>query len=354
LKTLEPTNIEQAAEMLRDANDRGMAVVPRGAGTKHEWGNPPSRCDVVLSLAKMNRVLEHAWADLTVTVEAGCAVADLQKTLATHGQRLAADPWLPEKATVGGILSANDTGALRYRYGGLRDLIIGATLVLADGTIAKSGGKVVKNVAGYDLPKLVTGAMGTLGVIASATFRLHPLPQNAQTVTIAAGDLRSAQKIVARILDSQLVPAAVQLRHASGKHPRIDVQFEGTLAGIAAQLRTLREIAPAVESSAAVWTRAEADAKLSVLPTQIADTLEPFEGEAVMQATGIGWLRGCDSLEELRARAERSGGSLVLLKRREKMNAWGHAGDSLPVMRAVKQQFDPRGTLNPGSYLGGI
>jgi glycolate oxidase FAD binding subunit len=173
-------------------------------------------------------------------------------------------------------------------------------------------------------------------------------------VTVGTKDLGGAQKLLARILDSQMVPAAVQLRHSTGKPPSIDVQFEGTLEGIAAQLRALREMAPAAEGRGNVWERLDGDAKLSVLPTQIAETLEHVEGDAVMEATGIGWVRMASGLPELRARVERGGGSLVLMRRQAKMDAWGHAGDALPVMRAVKQQFDPRGTLNPGCFVGGI
>jgi len=161
VRIVEPQSGEEAAEILRCANEDGAAVIPRGGGTKSDWGNPPARTDVMLSTARLNRVIEHAWADLTVTVEAGCTIAELQRTLARHGQRLAVDPLWPEKATVGGVLSANDSGVLRLRYGGLRDLVIGVKLALTDGTVAQSGGKVVKNVAGYDLSKLVTGAFGT-------------------------------------------------------------------------------------------------------------------------------------------------------------------------------------------------
>src|SRR5207302_4207274 len=138
-------------------------VIPLCGCTKLSWGNPPSRASLLRSTARLNRVLEHAWADLTVTIGAGCTIQTLQQTLAQHGQCLALDPLWPEKATVGGILSTNDSGALRLRFGALRDLIIGVTIALPDGTLASSGGKVVKNVAGYDLPKLATGALGTLG-----------------------------------------------------------------------------------------------------------------------------------------------------------------------------------------------
>src|SRR3989441_12724216 len=175
---VEPGTEGELAEILRLSSEAGVVVIPRGGGTKLEWGNSPARAGLILSTARMNEIIEHAWADLTVAVQAGCTIQRLQETLAQHGQRLALDPLWPEKATVGGVLSTNDSGALRLRFGALRDLIIGVTIALPDGTLASSGGKVVKNVAGYDLPKLVTGALGTLGVITRAVFRLHPLPRN--------------------------------------------------------------------------------------------------------------------------------------------------------------------------------
>ena len=142
----DPSTERELADLLAEADRAHLGVTPKGAATKQDWGNPPSRACFYLSTAKLNRVLEHAWADMTVTVEAGCTFGVLQATLAEHGQRLTADPLWPEKATVGGMLATNDTGALRLMYGGLRDLIIGITLALPDGTLAKSGGKVVKNV----------------------------------------------------------------------------------------------------------------------------------------------------------------------------------------------------------------
>ena len=352
MKTLQPQSEQEVASILREAFSEKQAVIPSGGGTKLDWGNAPVRAEIGLSLAKLNRVTEHAWADLTVTAEAGCTIADLQRVLSQRGQRLAVDPLWPERATVGGVLSTNDTGVLRYRYGGLRDLVIGVTLALADGTLAKSGGKVVKNVAGYDLSKLVTGAMGTLGVITSATFRLHPLPKQTRTVSIPTRDLREMQIILAKILDAQLVPAALQVRTAC-ETPQIDVLFEGIEQGIAAQVEGLRRIAQVSENGADVWNRLNADAKISVLPSQIAETLEGLDGCAVIQGTGIGWVQSSD-LSRLRDKIERQGGSLALMRRRSDMDAWGKAADSWPLMRAVKQQFDPRNILNPGCFVGGI
>src|SRR5216684_873246 len=232
---VDPGTEKELAEVLRLSNEAGLAVIPRGGGTKLGWGNPPARADLILSTARLNEILEYAWADLTVSVEAGCTIQRLQETLAQHGQRLALDPLWPEKATVGGVLSANDSGALRLRFGALRDLIIGVTIALPDGTLASSGGKVVKNVAGYDLPKLVTGAFGTLGVITRAIFRLHPLPKETRTISCDAADVLEAQQAVLAIQNSKLAHSALQICFGIGTPPRVDVLFEGTEAGLATQ-----------------------------------------------------------------------------------------------------------------------
>src|SRR5215472_7971266 len=243
---LEPYTELQLADALRLANEASLVVIPRGGGTKLGWGNPPSRADIILSTARLNSVIEHAWADLTVTVEAGCTVQTLQETLAHHGQRLALDPLWPEKATVGGILSTNDSGALRLRFGALRDLIIGVTIALPDGTLASSGGKVVKNVAGYDLPKLVTGALGTLGIITRAVFRLHPLPRNTRSFSIYTACPDDAQKLVLAIQDSKLAHVALQSHFSAESTPIIDILFEGTEAGLDAQAIQMRGISGTV------------------------------------------------------------------------------------------------------------
>ena len=350
---VEPADEKETAALLRSANESGQAVIPTGGGTKLDWGNPPRQADILLSMRRQNKVIEHAWADLTVTVEAGCTVADLQRTLAQHGQRLAVDPLWPERATVGGILSTNDSGSLRLGYGALRDLIIGVTLVLADGTIASSGGKVVKNVAGYDLPKLATGALGTLGVITRAVFRLHPLPRNTRTLTIATDDAHEMQRIVSAILGAQLAPAAIQVRNGS-----VDILLEGTLDGIAAQESAIGAFGAVSEGSPAVWNAREElwgdkpMVKFTTLPSRIAATSALFS-RYVIQATGIGYAQFDGDLGTLRRTIEKDGGSLVILGTTT-LDAWGSPGDALPLMRAVKAQLDPKGTLNPGRFVGGI
>lgn len=384
---LEPSSEQQLANALRLANEAGLAVIPRGGATKLRWGNPPSRADLILSTTRLNKILEHAWTDLTVIVEAGCTVEVLQETLAKHGQRLALDPLWPEKATVGGILSTNDSGALRLRFGALRDLIIGVTIALPDGTLASSGGKVVKNVAGYDLPKLMTGALGTLGVITRAIFRLYPLPHNARSFTISVASPGEAQKTVLAIQDSQLAHVALQSHFSAQASPVIDVLFEGTGAGLdaqAAQLRTLCGSSRISEASAYVWNARQdiwsfpnpeetAIAKISTVPTDLAHAVELFlraadsahlRWKSLTYATGLGWLRLEGPAENLRRALaslrrdlEKMGGSLILLHQPASMpafDAWGTPGDSLPLMKAVKRQLDPRSTLNPGRFLGGI
>ena len=378
----EPGNERELAKVLKLANAAGLAVIPRGGGTKLEWGNRPARADVILSLARMNRVIAHAWADLTVNVEAGCTIGKLQETLAKHGQQLALDALWSERATVGGVLSTNDSGVLRLRFGSLRDLVIGVTLALADGTVASSGGRVVKNVAGYDLPKLVTGALGTLGVITSAFFRLHPLPRERRTISWAMGDLRSAQKAVLAIQNSKLAHSGLQIFCGEGKS-RVDVLLEGTEAGLTAQVQMVKGIVGAAVAgeSSEVWGAREeicsagegdvAVVKFAILPGLVGETLESVAGysaglwwSAVVQATGIGWMRvegpvglmGA-ALKKFRAGIEESGGSVVVLRRAVgmgDMEAWGEAGDAVGLMRAVKGQFDPRGTLNPGRFVGRI
>jgi glycolate oxidase FAD binding subunit len=384
---IEPGTERELAEILRLSNEAGLAVIPRGGGTKLGWANPPARADLILSTARLSKIIEHAWADLTVSVESGCTIQTLQETLAQHGQRLALDPLWPRKATIGGVLSTNDGGALRLRFGALRDLIIGVTIALPDGTLASSGGKVVKNVAGYDLPKLVTGALGTLGVITRAVFRLHPLPRNARSFSVATAHAEATQSLVLAVQDSKLAHTSLQSHFSNDASPVSDILFEGTEAGLSAQeaqLRKLSEPARVIVASSSIWNAREelwnlsdpqstAIAKISVLPASLARTVDlgrraasalRLRWRALTYATGIGWVRLegqaealCNVLEVLRGELRAQTGSLVALHRPDKMppfEAWGDSGDGLPLMKAVKQQLDPKSTLNPGRFVGGI
>ncbi len=399
---VEPGNAEEVAGALKIATGAGLQVIPRGGATKMDWGNlfqgrearaGESRTgELMLSTRRLNRVVEHAWGDMTATVEAGCTFQQLQKTVAEHAQRLALDPLWPERATIGGILATNDSGPLRIRFGSLRDLIIGVTLALPDGTLAKSGGKVVKNVAGYDLPKLATGSLGTLGIITQAIFRLHPVPRETRTLSFSTSDSGSMNALVLAIQDCNMVPTGVQIRAGSalpqeGDLHEIDLRFEGTTAGCEAQIeQTLRIASGArrVESPADVWNagfklwsgaKPSVVCKFSLLPAELGTFLglirkasEPLllSWRLVAQAIGVGYLRleGIDTgallnaLQDLRKKLETRGGSLVVLRCpleiKSKMDVWGSAGDALPLMGSIKAQFDPTGVLNPGRFVGRI
>jgi len=272
------------------------------------------------------------------------------------------------------------------RFGALRDLIIGVTIALPDGTLASSGGKVVKNVAGYDLPKLVTGAFGTLGVITRAVFRLHPLPRAAKTFSFPAENLPAMQQHILAIQDSQLAHTALQIRYSSGELPTADILFEATDAGLTAQesqLRTLLGSTRVAQSTGNIWnarqdlwnspTNNTLLAKISLLPTDIAKTLDSLRSlcdsrklkwRIVFQATGIGMLQLegdvkqlAAAVELLRSELQSRSSALVILRRPPELHsigAWGNAGDSVSLMRAVKHQLDPKNTLNPGRFVGGI
>src|ERR1017187_6946904 len=199
---LSPQTTEEISAIARYANQHNLAIEITGAGTKRSWGNPVA-ANILLDTTHLTGVVSHSWQDLTATVAAGTPWATMQRTLAQHNQQVALDPLWPETATIGGIIATNDSGPMRLKYGSLRDLIIGMTIVLADGTIAKSGGKVVKNVAGYDLHKLMTGAFGTLGVITEVTLRLHPIPAETRTWTISLTSVDDIGELMMKILDSQ-------------------------------------------------------------------------------------------------------------------------------------------------------
>ena len=384
---IEPGNADEVARVLKCARSFNLHVSPRGGGTKMEWGNPPRGLDAILTTHRLNRVIEHAWGDMTATVEAGCSVARFQQLLAEHGQRLALDPLWPAQATIGGILATNDSGTLRVRFGSLRDLMIGITIALPNGTIAKSGGKVVKNVAGYDLPKLLTGSLGTLGVITEAIFRLHPLPEETRSLSFMLPTTDDMNKLLLAIQDSTLVPTGLQVFLESNAAPRVDIRFEGIAAALKAQEDQLLGLAAAAQrvdipfyvwgSREALWQDGETvmTCKLSTLPGHIGDFCESIRRVAVsfrldwklvVQAVGLGLLRleGSDeqafiaALESLRTELEVSGGSLVVLrcplKFKASIDVWGTPGDAFPLMRRVKEQFDPMGILNPGRFVGGI
>ena len=221
-----PSTTDEAAALLSESH--GLAMVVRGGGTKIDWGMPPSRLDLIIDTSRLTGIVEHAAGDLITVVRAGTRLADLD----LPGQQLALDSPFPG-ATVGGTVAVNVSGPRRTLYGTARDLLIGMTVVRADGKVAHAGGKVVKNVAGYDLGKLFTGSYGTLGLITECAFRLHPLPAASAVVRAVASDVRAAGRLVAAVLGAQVVPSAVEINAPpGGGGVEVAVLVEGSPAGV--------------------------------------------------------------------------------------------------------------------------
>jgi glycolate oxidase FAD binding subunit len=363
-------------------------------------GLPSTGGDFLLSTRRLNSIVEHVPHDLVVIAEAGLPLANLQKELAKTNQWLALDPDLAPEATIGGLVATNATGPRRLRYGGVRDQIIGIRVVLPDGTIAKGGGKVVKNVAGYDLPKLFTGAMGTLGVIVSATFRLYPLPVASRTVRISTSSVTPLCELAVKIIGSTLVPTIVDIvddTAQNGSYTMV-VRFEMGQEAVIALAETLRTMVMDMSISEPIqvlegdaetqfWTQQSLRTstiknsssntltlKASLLPTQEAQWLTQLEQVCQQQRVRATWrahaghglifasLSGDDaaliaSVNALRHAALDHRGSLVVTEApfslASQLDMWGPV-PALSVMRNLKARFDPNGTINAGRFVSGL
>ncbi|MEU8248493.1 FAD-binding oxidoreductase [Nonomuraea sp. NPDC048916] len=385
-----PETVEEVSAVLRVCAEQDLALAPVGGGTKLHWGRPPERCDVLLDLCCLNEILEHASGDLVVRAQAGVTMDALATALAAEGQELALD--VPPGATVGGTLATATAGPRAFRYGTPRDLLIGITVVLPDGTIARSGGKVVKNVAGYDLGKLFTGSYGTLGVIAEATFRLHPLPADRRWLVTRVAPER-VRELTAALAASQAEPSAVEIDRPDPAGP---MTLAALVEGSAAEPRALalRELAgggevtagppswwgllPGDEAPAGGRSPDEAPPDQASVERRPVDEVLvearflPAGLDAVLDAArDAGFrLRGSpvsgrlhlaprgEVTEEALAGAvaglrDRVRGVTVLASPYESVERWGHIG-ALPLMRRVKERFDPGRRMSPGRFVGGI
>ncbi|RZM77886.1 FAD-binding oxidoreductase [Leptolyngbya iicbica] len=386
-----PKTPAEMAAIVACAHHNQWRILPCGHGSKLAWGNLVTGADIVVSTQHLNQVIEHAEGDLTVTAQAGVSFADLQAQLLATRQFLAIDPAYPDRATLGGIVATRDTGALRQRYGGIRDMLIGVSFVRHDGQIAKAGGRVVKNVAGYDLMKLMTGSFGTLGIMTQLTLRTYPLQEAAQTVLLT-GEPTAIQQATASILASSLTPVAMDLvttdlfEGAEQGTVGLALQFQSIAAGVSEQVERLQAIAQTHQLHSQVLTDA-ADAefwrrlgdtlfapqaddvaitKLGILPAQavpllnfLAKTLAADSWQARIHASsGIGTLRlkaGENSVETLiavRSHCQAFGGYLNLLEAptawKEQFEAWGIAPASQLMMARLQANFDPQTQFSPG------
>jgi glycolate oxidase FAD binding subunit len=357
-----PATVAEASELMRAAAEHELAVVPRGAGTKLHWGAPPERCDLVVETRRLGRLVEHAAGDLVVKAEAGLPLDDLQDVVAGTRQQLALDGLVPG-ATVGGAIASATAGPRRFLYGSARDLLIGITVIRADGVVAHAGGKVVKNVAGYDLGKLFTGSRGTLGLITEAAFRLHPLPQASAYVTTTAGDAAEALEFARALKRSPLVPSAIEV---DGPDPiTVTVLLEGFDEAVPPRAEAARAlIGGEIGAEPPSWwgrlPDGEVLAEVRAAPSKLTAIFADLADAATARVRGSAgrgvWHVGLPAggAEEMLSRLRRHGSATVLAAPDgARLDRWGPL-PTLPLMRRVKDQFDPGHRLSPGRFAGGI
>jgi glycolate oxidase FAD binding subunit len=402
-----PATIEETAAIMKYASEQHLTVLPVGGGTDLELGQPPEHYDLALSTTRLNALLEHEAADLTCSVQAGITLADLQQQLKTKGQFLALDPPHAQHATIGGILAANASGPQRLRYGSARDLVIGLRVVLADGTIARSGGKVVKNVAGYDLNKLYIGSMGTLGIIVEANFKLIPCPEQEQTLLVAFDSTEQAMRAAISLLGSVVTPSALELLDQTTQQAiqqqtkqtlpactaLLAISFAGVARAVSRQISDTQTIVARAGGQSGglleadghthFWdaTRQQQNSPVTCKVSLLLDEIAPFlagaqnicqEHQLTSSAnahagSGIIYLqlqpadaadRLANAISRLRVLAQSSKGSLVVTRApallKAKSNVWGEARPDLKLMETLKQKFDPAGILVKGRFVGGL
>lgn len=386
---VKPGSSVEVADCLRICADLDASVVPAGLMTWLECGNPLRRVDVVLSLERMNRIVDYSPPDLTVTVEAGLGLNDLTVTTMRERQWLPLDPPGWTEASLGAVAACNSSGALRLGFGTPRDYVIGLKLAHVDGTESKSGGRVVKNVAGYDMNKLYVGSYGTLAVITEATFKLRPLTKGSATVMITGTKQKSLIEFAKRVLASELQPSSIFLTRRLLNEPfdadALFIRFGESEAEVKHQLEWVERAVgddcrlvvmdPVDEgllwmSVANIDRRAANAVRVSVLVSMASEAFERLLAtcECVSVADlGVGIIRmafdaddksAVDTIKRLRTDAISMGGTLfierapVAIKRQ--VDAWGEVGATMSLMQAIKEKFDPQSLLNPGRFVNGI
>jgi len=378
-RLLRPTTFDAAALALSGAAAGGEAVRVLGGASKASWGGPVREPDVEIRTSHLDTLVEHNHGDLTAVLQAGLPLARAQEKFAAAGQMLAIDPWLgaQREATIGGVIATADSGPLRHRYGAPRDLVVGITVALSDGTIARAGGKVIKNVAGYDLAKLFCGSFGTLGMILEVNVRLHPLPAQTATALGVSADSEQLAAAARRLTGAPLELEALDVAWRAGRGG-ILAQCGGVAASaraerVAGLMRELGlEQVNVTADDAELWARQRAgqrssDAALvrvSCRPSRLGAVLSAAErcGATVVgrAAIGLSFIElDPGALTELLGLLPAPAGAVLSdgpVELRERVSVWGDrtSDSAIELMRRVKVRFDPAGACNPGAFVGGI
>lgn len=392
---VQPHTVEMLSDVMRVCHQNQWSVLPCGQGTKLDWGGL-GQAQVVISTGALDQVVDHWEKDFTIQVEAGLPFSVLRSQLKKTGQFLPIDPFHDDRATLGGIIATADTGSLRHRYGGVRDMLIGVEFVRYDGEIVKAGGRVVKNVAGYDLMKLMTGAYGTLGILSRLTLRLFPLSEQSQTVLLN-GEAETIAQMVQQVRRLGLTPNALDIfggslfkgrlsEQKSASNVVLVGQFQGIAAGVKEQVsrfvslgQTLDLTAEILIDDEAFWQqpaqalaeKSDEDSllcKVGLLPQNIVsflslahDLLPPGWFARMHGGSGLGQICfGVDDeaktrIEKLRSHCEAHQGFLTVLRApkplKPKLDIWGYSGNAMNTMTQIKTQFDPLNLLSPGRFL---
>ena len=401
-----PASTHEIQEVLGYAAEGGLSVIPAGSGTKLGVGNPPEQVDLVLSTSRLDQVLEYEPADLTVTVEAGIRLATLQEGLAKHGQYLSLDPPYADRCTIGGMTATNASGPSRLRYGSTRDLVLGMRVVQSSGTVVKSGGKVVKNVAGYDLNKLYLGSFGTLGVIAEVSLKLQPLPELERTVLLTFTETGEAINVASEIAGSQLLPTFLNLfvngaPLTEAPEPCLLIGLDGHPETVEWQIDAIKTMAQQnvnigvevyegqqqeLRASMCAFPEDESASSIVICRANLRMTdVEGFVNTVLDVNESAAWrvramgLMGngivyvvfsdfpdgdvpvqhvADTVASLRDTTANVGGNLIVESApttlKGQIDVWGSVGRSFELMKAIKTRLDPIGLLNVGRFVGGI
>jgi glycolate oxidase FAD binding subunit len=399
-RVVEPSTVDELIDLVQQARRAGEAIVPCGNASQLDLGWPPTRYDLALSTRGLARIIAHDAADMTVTVDAGVTLTDLDRTLAPAGQWLPLDPARGDSRTIGGVIAADRCGPRRLAAGKVRDLLIGLRVVLADGALVRGGGRVVKNVAGYDLPKLFAGSHGTLGVIVEATFKIQPRPEGEAVFVWPQPSAAAAVTAALALLDADVMPVCLEAvngaaaeslglgddsalvvvcagssEHLAEQERRLDARSRGAAQRLerdhgAALLKALRDFPQPANDEALVARVSARPSDLALLARQLEAAAEARGAVAEIAAhagSGVAWcqlMSGRDPdarralAEQLRSAARERGAWVVFetlpATLHGRMDPWGFDMPSVQLMRGIKHALDPDNRFSPGRFVGGI